>query len=162
MKIFLLLIFICRVALSLPSTGPFPPQHVLGNFLGTKQAGSLVDQETAYYSEPTASTAENASHRSLMASNFWYENIEHNGISPFIPNGQGAKWKVFRNVVQDYGADNTGVRDASVAIQNAINGESIVLELICLPAFSHICSLSAFEQLVDSDKWIMIPDVLPA
>lgn len=29
---------------------------------------------------------------------------------------------MFRNVVTDYGADNTGATDASVAIQNAING----------------------------------------
>ena len=34
-----------------------------------------------------------------------------------------SNYVVFRNVVTDYGADNTGSRDASAAIQNAINGE---------------------------------------
>ena len=123
MRVLFLLTIVCRVALSLPSDGPFPSQHVLGDFLEAEQTAPTVEHNTAYYSEQTASTAENASQPSLMASKFWYENIQHNGISPFIPNGQGAQWKVFRNVVQDYGADNTGVRDASAAIQNAINGE---------------------------------------
>jgi glucan 1,3-beta-glucosidase len=31
-------------------------------------------------------------------------------------------YSVFRNVVTDFGADNTGATDASAAIQNAING----------------------------------------
>jgi hypothetical protein len=35
-----------------------------------------------------------------------------------------ANYKVFRNVVTDFGADNTGATDASVAIQNAINGNA--------------------------------------
>ena len=56
-------------------------------------------------------------------SNFWYESIDHNGQSPFIPNG--ATWKVFRNVVTDYGADNTGRSDASKAITKAITGLSL-------------------------------------
>lgn len=34
-----------------------------------------------------------------------------------------ANYKVFRNVVTDFGADNTGANDASAAIQEAINGE---------------------------------------
>lgn len=33
-----------------------------------------------------------------------------------------ANYKVFRNVVTDFGADNTGQSDASGAIQAAING----------------------------------------
>jgi glucan 1,3-beta-glucosidase len=58
-------------------------------------------------------------------SNFWYESIVHNGQSPFIPNG--ANWKVFRNVVTDYGADNTGGSDASNAIIKAITGLSLTV-----------------------------------
>lgn len=54
------------------------------------------------------------------ASTFWYESITHNGESPFIPNG--ASWKVFRNVVADYGADSSGNLDATKAIQKAIDG----------------------------------------
>ena len=33
-------------------------------------------------------------------SSFWYENIAHNGISPFIANGD--QWKIYRNV-KDFG-----------------------------------------------------------
>lgn len=58
-------------------------------------------------------------------SNFWYESIDHNGQSPFIPNG--ATWKVFRNVVTDYAADNTGGSDASKAITKAIIGLSLTV-----------------------------------
>ena len=36
-----------------------------------------------------------------------------------------ANYKVFRNVVADYGADNTGTKDASSAIQSAITGMSL-------------------------------------
>lgn len=56
-------------------------------------------------------------------SNFWYESIDHNGQSPFIPNG--ATWKVFRNVVTDYAADSTGGSDATKAITKAITGLSL-------------------------------------
>jgi glucan 1,3-beta-glucosidase len=35
-----------------------------------------------------------------------------------------ANYNVFRNVVTDFGADNTGATDASAAIQSAINGNS--------------------------------------
>ena len=54
-------------------------------------------------------------------STFWYEKIAHNGVSPFIPNG--SKWKVFRNVVSDYGADSSGNSDSQAAFQKAINGK---------------------------------------
>ena len=54
---------------------------------------------------------------------FWYEQITHDGISPFIPGGE--KWKVFRNVVAEYGADNSGDVNAQPALQKAINGMSI-------------------------------------
>lgn len=68
--------------------------------------------------------AANSCGTSLTSSNpstFWYEQITHNGVSPFIPSG--LQWKIFRNVVTDYGADNSGNTAADVKIQNAINGE---------------------------------------
>ena len=56
---------------------------------------------------------------------FWYEQIIHNGISPFIPGGE--KWKVFRNAVAEYNADKSGRVDAQPALQKAINGTSLYI-----------------------------------
>ena len=56
-------------------------------------------------------------------STFWYEQITHNGMSPFIPSG--SLWKIFRNVVTGYGADNSGNTASDGSIQNAINGEIV-------------------------------------
>ena len=43
-----------------------------------------------------ATTADNVEKR---ASNYWYENIAHQGVAPFAPSG----YKVYRNV-KDFGA----------------------------------------------------------
>lgn len=43
-----------------------------------------------------------------------------------------SEYSVFRNVVTDYGADNTGATDASTAIQNAINGIFLTPPSLCL------------------------------
>lgn len=42
-------------------------------------------------------------------------------MSPFIPSG--SQWKIYRNVVTGYGADNSGNSASNANIQNAINGE---------------------------------------
>ncbi|RFU32374.1 Beta-glucosidase/Glucan 1,3-beta-glucosidase/Glucan endo-1,3-beta-D-glucosidase, partial [Scytalidium lignicola] len=54
-------------------------------------------------------------------STFWYESIVHDGESSFMESSYKANYKVFRNVVTDFQADNTGTTDASAAIQRAIN-----------------------------------------
>lgn len=61
----------------------------------------------------------------LTASNpqqWWYANITHNGESSYLDSNLKDGYTVFRNVVTDFQADNTGGSDASKAIQNAING----------------------------------------
>ncbi|KAB5585857.1 glycoside hydrolase family 55 protein [Coniochaeta sp. 2T2.1] len=49
---------------------------------------------------------------------YWYEDINHNGISPFITDGDS--WPVFRNI-KEFGAKGDGLTDDSKAIQDAIN-----------------------------------------
>lgn len=87
-------------------------------------------------------TASPAFNRSPLTSGhpqgFWYEQITHDGISPFIPGGE--KWKVFRNAVAEYSADKSGGTDAQPALQKAINGRRI-----CLPKYSDI--LLTVEQM---------------
>jgi hypothetical protein len=59
---------------------------------------------------------------SLASPEFWYEGITHNGEASFMPSSYKSNYSVYRNVVSDFGADNTGTVDASAAIQDAING----------------------------------------
>jgi hypothetical protein len=74
----------------------------------------------AQHQQPLSTVDDVSKVASADTATYWYEAIDHNGQSPFIPNG--ATWKVFRNVVADYGADNTGVQDATNAITQAIIG----------------------------------------
>jgi glucan 1,3-beta-glucosidase len=72
-------------------------------------------------SNPLGSPGED-SQESVISSGYWYESILHNGEASFMPASYKPNYHVFRNVVTDFGADNTGSTDASTAIQNAING----------------------------------------
>lgn len=54
-----------------------------------------------------------------IAGNYWYEQIRHNGISPFIPNGN--EWQVYRNVKTHFGAVGDGIADDTAAIQAALD-----------------------------------------
>ncbi|KAF8864703.1 pectin lyase-like protein [Acephala macrosclerotiorum] len=53
-------------------------------------------------------------------STFWREQIAHNGIAATLSDS----FTVWRNVVSDFGADNSGSSDASGAINNAIGSGS--------------------------------------
>ncbi|KAF1950164.1 pectin lyase-like protein [Byssothecium circinans] len=53
-------------------------------------------------------------------SQYWLEGIEHNGQSSYLKGSLKASYTVFRHVVKDFGADNTGKTDATAAIQKAI------------------------------------------
>ena len=59
----------------------------------------------------------------IAKSTYWYETIKHNGEASFMQTSCKSDYQVFRNVVADFGADNTGNSDASTAIQNAIDGK---------------------------------------
>lgn len=86
--------------------------------------------------ETKPSSHDSESHRTLMvaegdaqcsssgqwSNKYWYEEIEHNGESSFLQGQFKDQYTVFRNVVNDYGADNTGSVDAGAAIQAAIDG----------------------------------------
>lgn len=59
---------------------------------------------------------------SSNSSGYWYEQIDHNGQSSFMDSRYKDNYTVFRNVVKDFGADNTGQKDAAAAISAAIKG----------------------------------------
>ncbi|GMG41053.1 unnamed protein product [Aspergillus oryzae var. brunneus] len=62
------------------------------------------------------------------SSGYWYEKIEHNDQSSFLSSEYKDSYKVFRNVVSDYKADNTGNQDSAPAIQRAIEGGTYLLQ----------------------------------
>lgn len=75
------------------------------------------------------------------------EDIQRKGTVPW---GDDPNYKVFRNVVTDYGADNTGKKDATAAIQRAIddgkrcgekcNGSSTKNAIVYFPAGTYLVS----------------------
>ena len=108
-----------RLSLSSSIVGFGRPQLIVPQHQEASVSAGLESKLTS-----TVSLAMN--HSPLTADHpqvFWYEQIIHDGISPFIPDGD--KWKVFRNAVAEYNADNKGRVDSQPALQKAINGTSL-------------------------------------
>ncbi|KAI8950578.1 pectate lyase superfamily protein-domain-containing protein [Xylaria longipes] len=80
-----------------------------------RAAALVAELETDPVSNATFDTPTPLAKR---AGTFWMESIAHKGTVPW---GNDASYKVFRHVVNDYGADPTGVRDSTQAIQRAID-----------------------------------------
>jgi polygalacturonase len=118
---------IAFLSLSVPATALWPlhAQQPLA-FEKTSSTGINENPDDSNSNHATATILASASCSSLTPSyptSFWYEEIEHNGLSSFLDESYGT-YTVFRNVVADFGADNTGKSDASEAIQNAILGKA--------------------------------------
>ncbi|KAI0466139.1 glycoside hydrolase family 55 protein [Xylaria cf. heliscus] len=79
-----------------------------------------ISRAAALVAEIEASPVSNGTSAPIAkrAGTFWMENIAHKGTVPW---GNDASYKVFRNVVTDYGADPTGATDSTSAIQRAID-----------------------------------------
>ncbi|KAL2131840.1 hypothetical protein VTI74DRAFT_4554 [Chaetomium olivicolor] len=94
-----------------------PPPPLLDITDEIARAAALVaevDTALAWNTTPNSHLALN----SKRAGTFWMEGITHKGTVPW---GKDASYKVFRHVVNDYGADPTGVKDSTKAIQRAID-----------------------------------------
>lgn len=70
----------------------------------------IISSSSSTSSTPTAAPS--------TCSEYWMENITHQGIAAF--NSDPATYQVFRNV-KDFGAVGDGVTDDTVAINNAIS-----------------------------------------
>ncbi len=78
-------------------------------------AGGIVAAAATVKSSNDVATLERR-----VPTDYWYEKIRHNGISPFISNG--TDWLVYRNVKDpQFGAVGDGVTDDTAAIQKALN-----------------------------------------
>ncbi|CAK7219716.1 hypothetical protein SBRCBS47491_003942 [Sporothrix bragantina] len=102
------------------------------------------------------------------AGRFWMEDFQRKGTVPW---GDDPNYKVFRNVVTDYGADNTGKKDATAAIQKAIddgkrcgekcNGSSTKNAIVYFPAGTYLVSSTikvyfGTQIIGDANNWPMI------
>ncbi|KAJ5128084.1 exo-beta-1-3-glucanase [Penicillium atrosanguineum] len=116
----------------------------------------LYQYGTAVSTTTSITTVESTTHATTTAtstgsSNYWYENIDHQGISAFGPSG----YTVYRNV-KDYGATGNGVTDDTAAINAAISdggrcGEgcsssTTTPAVVYFPAGTYLISSSIIDQ----------------
>ncbi|KAF2828571.1 exo-beta-1,3-glucanase [Ophiobolus disseminans] len=103
---------------------------------------------------------------------YWLENIAHNGESSHLNASDKTSYTVFRNVVKDFGADNTGKKDATAALQRAISTGSTTADrasgrlghttqpaVVYIPSGTYL--ISATLQLYVSTIVIGDPNNLP-
>ncbi|KAK4186215.1 putative LysM domain-containing protein [Podospora australis] len=96
---------------------------------------------------------------------FWMEGIARKGTVPW---GKDSSYKVFRNVVKDYGADPTGAKDSTQAIQKAIddgkrcgancNGSTTKNAIVYFPPGKYLVSSSisvyfGTQIIGDANSW---------
>ncbi|KAK7714001.1 hypothetical protein SLS57_007288 [Botryosphaeria dothidea] len=101
---------------------PHPTGIPYTSFNETKEPWVSVNTPPSNSTRPKILAAQ-AACSPLTADNpstYWLQGVTHNGKSSFLNSDQG-DYSPFRNVVQDFGADNTGKTSATTAIQNAIN-----------------------------------------
>lgn len=112
-----------RLDLSSSAVGLGRPRHNVPHYQKASVSAGLRSMRNGTVSQAVNRSPLTPDHPQI----FWYEQITHDGISPFIPGGE--KWKVFRNVVAEYGADKSGKVNAQSALQKAINGMSLYISI---------------------------------
>ncbi|TKX22813.1 hypothetical protein C1H76_4847 [Elsinoe australis] len=80
-------------------------------------ASTAIASPVAAPDAAAAATIKKSGKNARQASTFWLANIKRQGTTNFAPSG----YKLYRNVVADFGADPTGARDSTDAINNAIS-----------------------------------------
>ncbi|KAG2360832.1 hypothetical protein BDR07DRAFT_1335179 [Suillus spraguei] len=90
--------------------------------------GTIVSQITQVTAIGSACSAPLTKGNAAWGEPYWLENIPHQGVAPFAPNG--TNYKVFRNV-KEYGAYGDGVHDDTAAINAAIYTGSRCGNLTC-------------------------------